>query len=633
MNVRSIPAKLFVHGAWAWALALAGGLTPQEPAQPKPPEQAPSAAPSAEDPDPLDPVRELQAMPRPQALALPREEHITVDGVLVDWERKLPVILLDDFRLLSGTALGAWSGIDDLSARAFVQWDDDDLYIAVVVRDDYHRPLGPHDGPPREVPPADAVVITFDAGRDTRSLGPDLQRADDREFWLGDVPESKRQLVVWDRYRGTVRFADRGASRVKRDDEHGTTAYEARLPWSEILPVGQKPEAGLVVDMQIVVNDLDDPQDLLPQTRIGWTFGMGRSIDPGVLGALMLVDELDPSSEFMPEFPERPEVRSSVPDVTYQADLIERLGKTEPVVFSADQGLPQTMGGITRQRVLEDIEEQCAKMPRLDYLEFNHRMHRRMSRESSGACRRGLPAYWLLATMDMVQRVKDDPPASGFRLFRLPQGGWFVRSAQANFAIDPAGPELATRLGPGCDFVLLTQPLNDTKRSDQLLVRLLAMERPRPVFTHVQLPMPGVPGERLRPIELGARYEIAGIAIEALGSSADPSRVPLSASYVLTWPDGTRLVVGSPQLVEESVPRDRPVNALILSAYHPYFKAVGIRLDAGVTILDQVFECSAVVGASTSRVSLETAWDLQKALGEKPSLLIGPGESWDIGPK
>jgi len=599
-----------------------------------------AASPMAQDPgpgraatpEPQDPAapQEIRVMPRPQALAMPRgDSAIQIDGVLIDWSKDLPVILLDDFRQLSGTGQQAWGGIQDLSARAFFQWDDDDCYVAVVVRDDRHRPLVAHDGPPREVPPADSIVLTFDPQRDTRSAGPDARRGDDREYWLGDVPDGDRRLVIWDRYRGSVRFSDVGALRVKRDDERGITTYEARLPWSEILAVGQKPTAGMVLDLQIVINDLDELEDLLPQTRIGWTFGMSRVVEPGELGALMLVDGVDRTADRMPEFPPRPEVVSEVPDRQAQAELLQRLRKTEPVAFTTEQGIPQTMGGTTRQKVLEALEDQLEQTPRLDFLEFNHRMHRRMSRELSGLCLRGMPAFWLLATIEMMKRVAEEPPAEGFRVFRLPQGGWFVRSRAANFAIDPAGPDLAAKLGPGCDFVLLTQPLSDTKRSDQLMLRLLAMEVPRPVFTHVRLTLPLLPPDRIRPVAVGESYELGGVRIQTLGSPAPEGSVPLTLSFALTWPDGSRLVVGSPQLIEERVPRDQPIDCLILSAFHPYFKAVGHRLDAGVTLLDDVLQCSDMPGPRP-RVRLADAWRLQQDLGTRPSVLLAPGESWDV---
>src|SRR5262249_3728412 len=154
-------------------------------------------------------------LPLPKAVALMRKAKITIDGALTDWPN-LPPLLLDDPRQLSGTQFGASTGPRDLSAHAFLLWDDEDLYFAAVVADDWHRELEQKAPRLTEIPSCDSVVLTFDPDRDTRSLGADDGRKEDREFWLGSVRDGDQRLVIWDRYRGTARFAE-GALAIARD--------------------------------------------------------------------------------------------------------------------------------------------------------------------------------------------------------------------------------------------------------------------------------------------------------------------------------------------------------------------------------------------------------------------------------
>src|SRR5690606_27336556 len=110
--------------------------------------------------------------------------------------------------------------------------------------------------------------------------------------------------------------------------------------------------------------------------------------------------------------------------------------------------------------------------PRVDFLEFQQRIHRRMNRECAGIVARGVPYFWESVLEGAIRRIAVDPPERGFRIHRLPQSGWIVRSKAATFAIDPAGYGLDHRVFDLLDFVLLTRPREMTERNDQLLLRM-----------------------------------------------------------------------------------------------------------------------------------------------------------------
>lgn len=575
-------------------------------------------------------------LPVPRAVALSREDvDIRVDGTLLDWP-DLPPAGLDHVLQLSGTPVynesaRAWRGPPDLSAKAFLLWDEVHFYFACVVMDDWHRPLNENHPGLDEVPPVDSVVVSFDPRRDTRALGQDAGRDEDREYWLADmdVKENNRRVVQWDRYRSTAGFANGAVLAVGRDPERGLTTYEFRIPWQEILPGGMKPEAGMVFDMQIVVNDYDEVTDPMAQTRAGWTFGSSPIVDPGLFGSVMLVDDFDASTGRLPEIDPPAEIAGDpVPGPDYWSAFHRKLDRVPAAIFDG-KGNPQEAGGFERFELLRELEGRLQSFPRSDYIELLHRIHRRMPREVAGISATGLPYFWHHVLAEMIDKVNAEPPESGFRLFRLPQGGFLVRSREASFAIDPVGAEIEHLLWDAIDFVILTQPLDMTRRNDQLLVRMSSANPPRPVFSHFAFHLPTVLAQEIRLSVPGTTYEVYNLRVTPLGRPTPDGRVPPAISYQVQWPDGTVLVIAEPIFLEEFAPRGTTIDALILSARHPRARIVGQRLRAKLTVLDDLLAPSIMSGPQ-GRIRLADGFALQRNLLPHRSVLLAPGESVDI---
>lgn len=569
-----------------------------------------------------------EAMPIPQCVVMPRGDHaIAIDGSVVDWP-DLPAIRLDDQRLLSGTAATAWRGPADLSAVAFLLWDAKALYVACVVKDEWHRALDAKALMLTEVPPADCVVLTFDPGRDTRGIGPDPGRRDDREFWLAD--ESGRQVVLWDRLRGAARTLEGEASRVVvlHDKERSVTTCEAMIPWSEILPVGGSAAAGLVFDMQIVVNDFDETTDGMPQTRIGWTFGSGPVIDPGQLGSVMLVDAEAAAARVIPAFPAKPAV-DPVPgsSIDEWKRITSRLLELPPVVFDGTKS-PEETGGLARFALLEEIDGHCQRFPRVDFVELHHRIHRRMQREVAGIQASGLPWWWSQRLRAVSKSAEDQVPNATVRLFRLPMGGWLVRTTTGGFLIDPAGADLPEWLWGGSDFVLLTQPLDMTKRNDQMLIRMLQSSPPRPVFTHIAFHLPVVSMSQMPLFEPGQDFApAAGAEVRALGKKLADGSVTWSLSYTVAVPAGPKLMVVGQNLLADEADVDG-IDVMILSPRNAEGPQIVRRVKPALVVMDEAFSCEAY--PNLLRVGLKDLHALQRIMQTQRSLILAPGESWDI---
>src|SRR5690606_9294534 len=107
----------------------------------------------------------------------------------------------------------------------------------------------------------------------------------------------------------------------------------------------------------------DETTDGMPQTRIGWTFGLGPVVDPGLLGTIMLVGDDAPLRGVMPEFPAKPaasEPAAEPPE--YWAELSARLIQNEPIAYDGTITPPET-GGMKRLQALEELDEHCARLP------------------------------------------------------------------------------------------------------------------------------------------------------------------------------------------------------------------------------------------------------------------------------
>lgn len=573
-------------------------------------------------------------MPVPRTLVKHRGQRtIFIDGSLQDWPQAVPLLLLSDPRQLSGTALGAWRGPRDLAAEAFMLWDADDLLVAVVVSDEWHRALTKDSPRLLEIPPADCVMLSFDPRRDTKSIGADSGREEDRDFWLADVEGQGRKLVLWDRLRGTAGYGSGAVAVVKHDRKKGMTTYEARIPWKEILPDDVRPAPDLVIDMQIVVNDFDELTDPIPQTRIGWTFGTSARIDPGLLGSLQLVTELERTVQELPEFPPPPESgKETVPGPAHWVELRERLERSQPVVVTRESQAPAIALGGERLEVLTEIERYTASFPRVDFLEYHYRTHRRMRREAAGMIATGLPFFWQQTLASLGRRAAGVAPAEGFRIFRLPTGGWLVRSDDGNFGIDPAGYDLERHVFGALDFAALTDPGELTKRNDQLLLRLASAKRP--IYTHLAFHLPGLEASKMSLVTLGESYRSGGLRVSMLGLR-EGGLVSATVGLIVYWPDGTVLVHSGRGLTEkrlrEALPESHPVDLLVLSAKHPDALALGRAVAARLIVLDDVLQCSTRAG-SAGRIALDDAFELQAGLLPVPSVILAPGESLAIEP-
>ena len=584
-----------------------------------------------QDPD-QDQRPRFRPMPTPQAVVKRRTLRIAVDGALDDWPSVVPLILYDP-RQVSGTAMGAYHGTSDVSGQAYMLWDEENLYLAVQVVDEWHRGLPKETPLVQEIPPVDNVVITFDPGRDTRSLGADSGRGEDRAFFLADLERLGDTMLMVDEYRGVRNRAFGAKVRVDRRDTEGVTIYEARIPWREILPPGQTPEPKRILDLQLVINDHDDVTDPVPQTRVGWTFGMGPEVLPAVWGSIMLVDDYDPSQDREPVFAPPPDVESSVPGRRYWIDLYRKIRSQRPVFVTHAIGDPAHAGGAERYKLLTELERHYEGMPRFDNLNYLYRVQRRMLREVGGIGGAGLPYFWDQTFTELTRAVVAPPEQGSIRVFRLPQGGWYVRSETVNFLIDPVGNGIERLFNQGgVDFALMTRPNEITRRHDPLLIRMSAANPQRPFFTHLAFHLPGaVPGS-MDPVVPGKDYRIGGLKrILPIGAPVQGGKVQASIGYLVEWEDGRTLMAAGLGLTKELIEEfDLHPDILIVSGQHHQAADFARLLRAEWTLLDDVFVAEVYPDSFGGRLSYGDALKVQSLIKPRASLILAPGEWIDL---
>ncbi|MGE3174633.1 MAG: hypothetical protein AB7O97_18520 [Planctomycetota bacterium] len=564
-------------------------------------------------------------MPIPVALVCRRGDRpIEVDGSLVDWP-ELPALTLADLRQLSGTADAAWRGEADLSAFAFLMWDEENLWFAATVRDEWHRELDANTIRHNETPLADAVVLTIDPRRDTRSLGPDPGRADDIDLWMSS--EDSHEVLRWDRLRGAAGIVDGGKVVVSHDVEQGITTYELKLPWAGVLLAGQQPAPGTVFDLQVVVNDFDESTDHMPQTRLGWTFGCGVTADPALMGSAVLLDALRVDEHNLPVVPERPAVAEDPRLLPPYWTSLDRALRQHPPGVHDGSIPPGAVGGIARLEVLEELDYELGRYPRVDFVEFCQRQHRRMSRELAAAEQRGLPLFWAIRSRVLAAQLDAPPPSGTWRISRLPQNGWVVQGERQAFSIDPAGAD-ARLLWGASDFALLTQPLDMTRRNDQLLLKMHDARPSRPFHAHITFHLPRLSMADMPLVEPGqSLLQSNGVRITAIGDKRVDGTVLFAMGYGIDLPGNVRVLVAGPAMSEDSVP-EGGFDAVILSPFNPLAVEVARAAAPAIVLIDDAFRCFHLPGVG--RVDLRMAHALQQAILPLPSVLLAPGESWEI---
>lgn len=221
------------------------------------------------------------AGPRPFEADIPKVSGIQVDGQLDDWFSD-PTFTLDERDQVVYLAGGAkWNGPEDLSARAWVGWDDDGLYMAFDIIDD----LIVQQGSSTDIWQGDYVEVQLDTQfeedyHDNRLSDDDYQFG----FTPGDFGKNPASAYVWE---GPV--TDSQMALIQQAQTRTATGYilEIFIP-RELLP-GMSFSAGTTFGLNINPSDSDSPE--APQKLMMSTSSIRLRTDPTTFGKMTLVGD------------------------------------------------------------------------------------------------------------------------------------------------------------------------------------------------------------------------------------------------------------------------------------------------------------------------------------------------------
>ena len=191
-----------------------------------------------------------------------------IDGDLSEWSDVLPL----GMGRLEQVHEKEWYGPNDLSAYAYVQWDENYFYFACAVTDDVaFQPFAP-----KEMWKGDSVQFALTT--DTKGSG-EREGFGPTDHFFGIAHSDSGKTLA-------ARFAGAGGSEkiVAASKRVGSrTFYEAAIPWSELIPA--KPNSGTTYGLSIVVNDNDGHG----RGYISWANGIYPNRRPGLFLPLRLL--------------------------------------------------------------------------------------------------------------------------------------------------------------------------------------------------------------------------------------------------------------------------------------------------------------------------------------------------------
>jgi|GEM_PF-1262750 len=217
--------------------------------------------------------------PMSETHRLPLQPHLTLPylpiapglkGRLTDWQECADVILdqeTDTNRRIAGKQR-LWKGPEDLSARLFLGWREEGLYIAAQVRDDEHSTGD-------EITWHDDLLHVFVAIEGDKGA---LLR---QQFGFGLPSRGEAQSLSIPESTSPRRF------HIRRTD--GETFYEVHLPWAALPPFQAKPDACFRLNIGINDRDASTHKGF---TALEWTQGINYRNTPEYFPVLKLGQKL-----------------------------------------------------------------------------------------------------------------------------------------------------------------------------------------------------------------------------------------------------------------------------------------------------------------------------------------------------
>ena len=226
-----------------------------------------NGSPEAAAPEPtITPEPTLTAAPNvrlregngPDLHAASRTFELSVDGSLREWGETSAVSI--------GTPVYGvenWSGPSDLSGQARAAWDDEFLYLAVIVEDDVIVQESRED----QLFKGDAVELFLDL-----ELAEDFDdpkySPDDAQLIFSPGDFAGRPPSAWVYFAPTDVEALRSQIVVRAEPQTGGYSLEVRIPWQGL---GVTPRPGALFGYAVALSDNDTPGTSVQESQVSTT--------------------------------------------------------------------------------------------------------------------------------------------------------------------------------------------------------------------------------------------------------------------------------------------------------------------------------------------------------------------------
>jgi hypothetical protein len=198
---------------------------------------------------------------KPAAVAKRAKTPIAIDGDFTPFSGSVPIAMDSDVFLKEGSG---WKGPKDLSAKIYLMWDDEFLYMYAKITDDFPLVNSKTDG---NIWNGDAIEVAV----------PDYQIG----FGTGDGMANKPSIWIWRKNKASE-------GKIMAAKTINPTGYilEAKVPWKEIGSIA--PKAGGSIAFDIAVDDAD--QTWSRKQQFVWSGDYLYYKDPDVWGMLKFED-------------------------------------------------------------------------------------------------------------------------------------------------------------------------------------------------------------------------------------------------------------------------------------------------------------------------------------------------------
>ena len=219
------------------------------------------------------------------------KKNVTVDGDLSKYADIKPLVLDSPEQVYPDKSLQEkvlWKNAADLSAKCYLAYDDQNLYLAFQVTDDAHIQRQTGD----KIWKDDCVQFALNANNDALqhpATGKYHENYNSSDYNYG-VALTKDGPLCWcwvDKGTDTGKDGQRSFPLVvKREDPD--TIYEMAIPWRNVAPLG--PKQGKVFSFSFIVFDTDNMNESSAPYWLGLTGGIADPANPTLFKKFVLME-------------------------------------------------------------------------------------------------------------------------------------------------------------------------------------------------------------------------------------------------------------------------------------------------------------------------------------------------------